>query len=275
MQPMVGWRYHTGVVPLPDGAQMPYLRLGTGSLPLLVIPGAGDGMATAHEAARRLAWFFRSRRHDYHLLYLSRRQPIPRHFTIEQHADDYAWALDHLQQPPLFVECNSAGGPIGQWLAVKRPDWVRGLILSVTLHYANDHFRHVVGYWADLARQQQWAELNWSSVEHTFRPQTMARFRPFRAALRLVPKPRDPHRIVHIFEELLHLDQRALVAQITCPTLVIGGEQDRVIDAAVQRDMAARIPNSHLVLYPAYGHGNDQENPDYRVQVNQFIQAIR
>ncbi len=134
MQPMVGWRYHTGVVPLPDGAQMPYLRLGTGAIPLLVIPDAGDGMATAHEAVRRLAWFFRPRSHDYQILYLSRRQPIPRHVTIEQHADDYAWALDHLQQPPSFVECNSAGSPIGQWLAVKRPDWVRGLILSVTLH---------------------------------------------------------------------------------------------------------------------------------------------
>jgi pimeloyl-ACP methyl ester carboxylesterase len=91
----------------------------------------------------------------------------------------------------------------------------------------------------------------------------------------LVPKLRDPHRIVHIFEELLHLDQRALVAQIRCPTLVIGGEQDRVIDAVVQRDLAARIPNSRLVLYPAYGHGNDQENPDYRVQVTRFIHAVR
>ncbi len=266
--------YHTGFVRLPDGAAMPYLRMGTGAIPLIVIPGGGDGLATAVEAQRRLAWYFRARIHDYQILCISRRQPIPPNYTIEQHAIDYLTVLDQLQQPPSFVECNSAGGPIGQVLAVKRPDRVHGLILSVTLHRANEQFRQIVSYWAALARQREWGALNWSSIEYTFRPATVARLRPLRPLLRLLPPPRDPDRLVRIFEELLDLDNRAVVSAIRCPTLVIGGADDRIIDAELQREMASLIPGSQLMLYPGYGHGNDQENPDYRMQVDRFIRAI-
>ena len=35
--------------------------------------------------------------------------------------------------------------------------------------------------------------------------------------------------------------------------------------------MASLIPNSEITLYPGYGHGNDQENPDYQRQVDRFV----
>ncbi len=76
---------------------------------------------------------------------------------------------------------------------------------------------------------------------------------------------------MRLFEELLVLDNRKVVSSIRRPTLVIGGADDRVIDAELQREMALLIPRSKLILYPGYGHGNDQENPDYRVQLDQFV----
>ncbi len=39
------------------------------------------------------------------------------------------------------------------------------------------------------------------------------------------------------------------------------GEEDRVIDASVQQEMAQLIPHSRLKLYPGYGHGNSFANP--------------
>lgn len=35
--------------------------------------------------------------------------------------------------------------------------------------------------------------------------------------------------------------------------------------------MGALLPRSETVLYPGYGHGNGQENPDYRRQVERFL----
>ncbi|HZW03059.1 MAG TPA: alpha/beta hydrolase, partial [Anaerolineaceae bacterium] len=113
------------------------------------------------------------------------------------------------------------------------------------------------------------------SVEHTFSPRTVRRYRPFRRLLEaFFRRQARPERLPRILRELLDLDQRALLGQIRCPALVIGGEDDQVIPAAIQHEMAALIPGSELILYPGYGHGNDQENPDYPRQVDRFVRAI-
>ena len=263
-----------GYLPLPDGAQLPYLALGDGPTAIAVIPGAGDGLTTVVDGALRLAWYYRRRAHRYRVLVLSRRQPIPPHFRQDQHAGDLLWALEQLQWGPTVLECNSAGGPVGQWMAVRRPDLIRGLILSSTLHRTVEHTRTVLQLWMVLAHEGRWAELNWSSIEYTFRPQTVARYRPLRPFTGLLPRPRYAERLERILEELLYLDNRPLLPGIACPTLVIGGADDRVIPADVQREMAALIPHSEIILYPGYGHGNDQENPDYERQVSRFAGGL-
>jgi pimeloyl-ACP methyl ester carboxylesterase len=250
---------------------MQYVVLGDGPVPVVVIPAADDGLRMAGEAAPQLARSYRRRARTHRLLVLSRRQPIPEDYTWEQHTDDYIWALEQLGWGPTILECHSAGGPIGQWMAIKRPDLVRGLILSDTMHYPSEHTRAVVTHWRYLAREEKWAELQWSCVEYSFRPQTVARYRPRKSFLRMLPRPRHPERVVRIYDELLALDNRAVVPRIACPTLVIGGEEDNVVPADVHRAMAALIPNSRLVLYPGYGHGNSQENPDYEAQVTRFV----
>lgn len=257
----------------PDGAHIYGLELGDGPIPILLIPGAGDGLATAREAALNLAWYLRRRRCDFRILYLSRREPIPSGYTMEQHAEDYLWAMQKEGWGPTLLECNSGGGPIGQWIAVKRPDLIRGLILSCTLHRTDAQTHRVLGDWYAMAEKHRWSEFNWSSVEHTFRPKTVTRYRLFRPLLGLI-RPKSAERILRIFEGLMTLDNRSILPQIACPTLVIGGEDDRVIPAEIQREMAELIPHSRLKLYPCYGHGNDQENPEYERELRRFAQEV-
>ena len=115
--------YRKGSLRLSDGDRIPYLILGDGPVPVIFIPGAGDGLRTVTDAVLRLAFYFRKRLSNYRMLLLSRRQPIPRDFTVEQHADDCLWATERLGWEPSLVECNSAGEPIGQWVATKRRNW--------------------------------------------------------------------------------------------------------------------------------------------------------
>ncbi len=266
--------YTLGAITTPDGAQMAYMTLGNGPVKLVVIPGAGDGQATAAEAAGRLRLYFAKRAKRYRILYISRRQPIPSGWSVEQHANDYISAIEQLGWGPAIFECNSGGGPIGQWIAVKRPDLVRGLILTCTLHYTNSHTRAVLERWKQMAERGDWAVLSWDSITHTFRPQTVARYRWFKPLLRLMPKPRYPERMARVFDSLLNLDNRAILPQISCPTLVIGGAEDQVIDATVQEEMGHLIPASRTVLYPGYGHGNDQENSAYEGEVARFVEEV-
>ena len=73
---------------------------------------------------------------------------------------------------------------------------------------------------------------------------------------------------------MLNLDNRPILPRISCPALVIGGEDDRVVPADVQREIAALIPESRLILYPDYGHSNDQESPDYARHVDLFVSNL-
>jgi pimeloyl-ACP methyl ester carboxylesterase len=76
---------------------------------------------------------------------------------------------------------------------------------------------------------------------------------------------------VHLLDGLMALDNSAILPEIACPTLVIGGEDDRIIAASLQREMAALIPNSHLVLYRGHGHAAPVEHPEYDVTTRRFM----
>jgi pimeloyl-ACP methyl ester carboxylesterase len=267
--------YTKGFFETPDRAQVPYVIIGDGPVPRVVIPGAGDGLSLVTDAALNLALFYRKQTERYRLLVLSRRHPFPSGFNMQQQADDMINAIDHLGFAKTVVECNSAGGPVGQWIAVKRPDLVAGLILSVTLHRSNPSTSAVVKKWLELVDDQCWPEFTMSSIEHTFTPKTVARYRMARPLLRFVaPPPKYPERLKHMLSQLLDFDNTPILPHIGCPTLVSGGEDDRIIPAEIQREMAQLIPQAELQLYPGFGHGNDQENPAYRPALDAFIDRI-
>lgn len=267
--------YEKGFVPLADGARVPYVAVGEGDIPVVLVPGAGDGFRTVADAALALAWTYRARARRYRVLFLSRREPLPPGFTMAQHAADLVFAAQALGASRAVWECNSAAGPIGQQAAVTYPDAVGALVLTCTLHRASPETSAVVGYWIDCARQGRWSELAWSAVEYTYRPQTVARYRLVKPLLSLFVKPgRQPERLPNLLEMLLELDQRELLPRITQPVFVAGGADDRVIPASVQREMAGLIPGSRLKLYGGYGHGNDQENPQYHTDFDRFVGEV-
>jgi pimeloyl-ACP methyl ester carboxylesterase len=267
--------YEKGFIDTPDGAQVPYVIIGDGPIPRVVIPGAGDGLSLVTDAALNLALFYRKQASRYRLLVLSRRHPFISGCGMEAQANDMICAIDKLGFSGTVVECNSAGGPVGQWLAAKRPDLVAGLVLSVTLHRSNPRTCTVVQEWLELVEQECWPELTMSTIEHTFTPKTVARYRLARPLLRFVaPPPKYPERVRNLLTELLDFDNSAILARIGCPTLVSGGEDDRIIPVEIQREMAELIPQAELQLYPGYGHGNDQENPAYRPALDAFVDRV-
>jgi pimeloyl-ACP methyl ester carboxylesterase len=56
-------------------------------------------------------------------------------------------------------------------------------------------------------------------------------------------------------------DSRPLLASIRCPTLVLVGEQDRLIPPDRSKEMADAIAGSRLVIVPECGHLSSLEQP--------------
>src|SRR5712691_4189358 len=64
-------------------------------------------------------------------------------------------------------------------------------------------------------------------------------------------------------------DSTDLVAGITCPTLVIVGEQDTLTPPSVAQEYVAQIPGAQLVVIQHAGHLSNLEQPEA------FLQAMR
>jgi 3-oxoadipate enol-lactonase len=64
------------------------------------------------------------------------------------------------------------------------------------------------------------------------------------------------------------LDSTDLLATISCPTLVVVGEQDVLTPPAVAQDYATQIPGAQFVIIPAAGHLSNLEQPQA------FLQAV-
>ena len=258
----------------PEGAARPYVLIGNGQTPMVVVPGAADGLRTCVDVGLYLAWFYRERAQRCRILILSRRQPLPAGFGVAGHAADMIRTVEELGFGPSVWECLSAAGPIGQLVAIQRPDLMRGLILSSSYDHVSAKTRRALQQWLNIAQHAAGIEAFSAMIETKYRPpsEILAQLDPGQ----LPPNngSGDRERLTRVLEELFDLDQRELLSGIQCPTLVIGGEDDKAVPAEVQREMAARIPNSRLQLCPGFGHFNDMENPNYQEAVEEFAHAV-
>ena len=265
--------HQSGELPLPDGSVLPYVLAGTGESPIVMLPGFWDGLLPVHEAGEIYARRLQPRLKTHLFVILGRRHPLPENFGIEKLAEDAALAVEKLGIGSAYWECTSAGGPIGQALAVKRPDLVRGLILSCTFHRSSPHTQEIFQDWLALLQEGQWEDFVWSLVLYTHRPGNLRRdklTRPY-----LVGPERSlkyPQRIINLLAPLKDFDHRLLLPDIQAPAVVIGGLSDRLIPAEIQREMSDLITTCRARLYPNFGHHNDVENPEHAAEVEKFIQ---
>jgi pimeloyl-ACP methyl ester carboxylesterase len=263
--------FETGLLPVGEGGVKPYVSLGDGPTSIVVVPGAADGLRRCIDIASSLAWFYRERAKTCRILILSRRDPIPPEFGVEKHADDMIATLEEFGCRSAFLECISGAGPIGQQIAVKRPDLVQGLILSSTFDHTTDQTRKVLRQWMEVAQQRTGLDALFEMVEQKFRPPPEVVLQIGGLDAPTASTPRSPDRLTKILLELMETDQRALLSRITCPTLVICGENDRIVPGTVHREMAARLPRGKLVVCPDFGHFNDTDNPAYEDLLQDFV----
>ena len=84
-------------------------------------------------------------------------------------------------------------------------------------------------------------------------------------------KPKSYRRFLVQAQACLTHDAWEDLPKISAPTFVIGGEQDRCLGGDASRELAARIPNAKLHMYPQWGHGLYEEAKDFMGLVLSFL----
>jgi pimeloyl-ACP methyl ester carboxylesterase len=235
---------------------LPYNRLGNGSKPLIVF----QGLTFEHkpESAMTLM-MYKFLASDYTVYSVLRKPHPPQHYSLGDMANDYAVMIREEFNTPVDILGISTGGSIAFHFAANHPELVHRLIIHSSAHTLNATARQLQLDVAHLAQQGQWIQA-WRLLVATIFPHkgvghwVAQPLIGLSAWLLSLNAPKDPTDLVVTVEAEDKHAFRGRLAEVTAPTLVVGGEDDFFYSPDLFRETAAGIPNATLCLYQKMGH---------------------
>jgi 3-oxoadipate enol-lactonase len=220
--------------------------------PLLLIAGipavADDWLALAQplSASRRVI--------SYDNRGSGRSSVTPGPYTTRQLAQDAVGLLDRLQVSRADVFGMSMGGMIAQELALAWPERVGRLVLGCT----HAGLRHAAPQPRESARAFALQTDDWGERIGALAPFAFASDFDGELLEGFVEKKsrdlQDPAGYAAQIQAVLGHDAGERLAGIAAPTLILTGDDDRIIPAASSQLLHERIPGSQLELIGGAGH---------------------
>ncbi|MCE4557964.1 alpha/beta fold hydrolase [Roseateles cellulosilyticus] len=182
--------------------------------------------------------------------------------TIEQMADDAVSFIKAkgFRQVDLFGF--SMGGMIAQEIALKEPQLVRRMILAGTGPAGGEGISTVAGVANyDLIRASLTSQDPKQYLFFTRTPAGIEAGQDFLRRLQERSENRDAEFAVGAYIAQLQAlsawgqKKPADLSQVKQPVLVANGDDDRMVPTSNSYDLAKRLPNARLVIYPDAGHG--------------------
>ncbi|MBJ9750776.1 alpha/beta fold hydrolase [Burkholderia cepacia] len=200
--------------------------------------------------------------------------------TIEQMADDAITFIKAkgFKQVDLFGF--SMGGMIAQEIVLKEPDLVRKLILAGTGPAGGPGISTVAGVANyDLLRATFTGQDPKQYLFFTRTPNGIEAGKAFLKRLQERTENRDKEITIRAYVKQLQAlsawgqKPPADLSVVKQPVLVANGDNDRMVPTSNSYDLAKRLPNSQLVIYPDAGHGGVfQYYEDFVLKALEFLE---
>ncbi len=180
--------------------------------------------------------------------------------------------LDSLHLPQAVLVGHSMGGAIAAQVAIQHPDRVRGLVLIGSAGLgAREPLGLRLGRWPVLGPLV--IGLRGRGMTRRLLEATYADPRKVSAAdvdqyYAPVAEPEYGRALRGVLREFQFDDLSDRLEHIAAPTLVLWGEQDRLIPIPLGRALAAGIPHAAFLSVPQAGHSVQEEAPE---EVNRLL----
>ena len=253
------------------GTQMEYIRFGSGSRVLIMLPGLGDGLRTMKGTAVPMALMYRSFAKDFTVYAFSRKTNLPDAHTTRDMARDQAEAMERLGIEKADIFGVSMGGMIAQHFAIDYPEKVNKLILTVTSARPNPVLVESVEEWVALAKSGDHGAFMASNLRRIYSAEYYRKNRWTIPLVGRITKPKSYARFFVQAQACLTHNAFEELRRIQAPTLVVGGEQDRCLGPEPSREIAAQIPGAQLRMYAHWGHGLYEEAKDFNQVILDYL----
>ncbi|MCB1008824.1 MAG: alpha/beta hydrolase [Acidobacteria bacterium] len=246
-----------------NGARIYWRSVGSGE-PLLLVMGFGYPASMWHHVEPRLAERLRVVLFDHRGIGRSGMAPGPHEMSTL--AADAAAVLDAAGVARAHVFGVSMGGYVAQELALRHPERVGSLVLGAT----SCGGAHAVAAGRDV--QEAFASRRGMPVERAVRvmipyiydPKTPAERIEADLAIRREAYPAVATQEAQL-EGIRRWESYERLAELSCPTLVIHGEHDRLVPPENGRLLADRIPGARLRMLPDASHIFFTDQPEATV----------
>jgi len=265
----MGFQLHHLPVP---GATL-HIRCQGCGFPLLCLhghPGSGQSLSVFTDLLGQQLWAIAPDLRGYG------NSRVTSDFTMTDHLSDLQQLLDQMQVDRCLVLGWSLGGILALELALQCPDRVSGLILVATAARPWSNHPSVgwqVYLWTAIASLLNRLKPGWQWNIDTFGKRSLYRYliqQHTAIAYRYLAQDALPAYLntsrpaTRALSTALKQGYNRLpdLHQITCPTLVLAGSEDRHITAAASQETARHLSNATWICYPNTAHLFPWEIPD-------------
>ena len=252
-------------------SEMDYVVFGSGAEPLIILPGLGDGITTVKGKGFVLSRYYKAFSKDFRVYIFSRKQTMEKGYTTKDMASDQKMALERLGIKRAHIMGVSQGGMIAQHFAIDYPESVKKLVLAVTVSRQNTDVQNAVNSWIKMAEENDYAALVMDTIKKTYTEKKQKELRLLSPIIKRVGKPKSFNRFLIQANACLTHDTYGDLGKINCPTLILGGGEDRVVGGGASKEMADKIENSRLIIYEGLGHGAYEEEKTFNHEILDFL----
>ena len=186
------------------------------------------------------------------------------HFTLEDFAEDIRSLLGHLGISQATFVGLSMGGYTLLTLFRKYPELISRMVLADTRAQADTEEAKAGRFaMAQVAYREGPAAIVEMMMPKLLGPVSLEKRKDLVQQLgSMITKNQASGIIVDLMAMAQRPDSTPLLSNISCPTLVIVGEDDVATPPSEAHYLADRISGSHLVTIPEAGHLSNLEQPE-------------
>ena len=249
---------------------MDYVSFGKGERALIIIPGLS--VQSVMGSADAIAQAYDLLTEDFTLYVFDRRKDLPSSYSVQDMARDTAAAIKELGLNEVSIFGASQGGMIAMLIAIDNPGLVSKLILGSTSSCISKGIYTTIENWIGLARNKDAKGLYFAFGEALYPKEIFDQSGELLTQMASTVTPEELERFIILAKSMDGFDITSGLSGITCPALILGDNDDRVLGPEASDVIAKNLGgDTDIYMYDGFGHAVYDLAPDYRERMLNFL----